>query len=443
MRIPVPASVLTAFLAAIPAAHARSITLDEAIRIALERNPGQEASRFAAEAAGATRREAEAARLPRLLADAGWRRTDQQVIVFGDKLTAAEFTAADFAIDRLNHPDAADHAGAGIGIEWPVFTSGRIRAGIAGARAAEEAARGATRAAAHDLILGVTEAYHGVTLARSAVEVTEGALENARGHEAAAASRVEAGSALRSDLLRARVERLARERERERARADLDTARAGLRRILGIAPPDEVEPSEPLLDPAEPPEALALLAEGAAGTRPEVTAARREADAARAAAEGARAALGPRAALTARYDRNAAGLETGEGSFLVALGVRWDLLDRGRAARIAAAEARAAAAAARARAVEDDVRLEVEAAWHDLRVADHDRDAAREAVEAAAEARRIDADRYASGLLPLTDLLDAETALLRARLAEIASRYAAVVGRVRLARAAGLLEAPR
>jgi outer membrane protein TolC len=64
-------------------------------------------------------------------------------------------------------------------------------------------------------------------------------------------------------------------------------------------------------------------------------------------------------------------------------------------------------------------------------------------VSAAEEVRRIDDERYASGLSPLSDLLDSERALLEARLAEVSALHDAVVGRVRLARAAGRLEVPR
>lgn len=125
------------------------------------------------------------------------------------------------------------------------------------------------------------------------------------------------------------------------------------------------------------------------------------------------------------------------------MGIRWTAFDRGRSARQEAARQRATAAAAAIRATEDAVRLEVERAYRDAEVAGRDVVRARESVAAAEEARRISADRYASGLLPLTDLLDSEESLHEARLAEIAARHDAVLGRVLLQRAAGRLEVPR
>ncbi len=421
----------------------RRLSLEEALRIGLERNPTLAAVRAEAEAAGAGERVARSARWPRLLADAGWRRTDNQVLAFGDKLTAAEFTAADFALDSLNHPDPIDHASAGLGLEAPLFTSGRIRNGIAVAREEAGAARARGRATASDLVTRITEAYYGVSLARGAVGVAEAALSGAQGHERAAAARTEAGAALKSDLLRARVRRLDRERDLERRRADLDVALARLRTLLGLHPGETVEPSATLEAPVDPLGDLDAWLDRASGGRPEIDAARRSAAAAEAAVRSARAALGPELAGTARYERNASGLDAGEDSFLVGVSLRWAAFDRGRAARIEAARARSAAAAAWRRAAEDGARLEVEEAYRDVAVADRNLAAAREAAAAAGEARRISAERYAGGLLPLTDLLDVETALIGAQLAELSALYDATVGRALLARAAGALEVPR
>jgi len=87
--------------------------------------------------------------------------------------------------------------------------------------------------------------------------------------------------------------------------------------------------------------------------------------------------------------------------------------------------------------VQDAVLLEVEQAYRDALVAEKGLAVAREAVSAAEEARRITAERYLAGLLPITDLLDVETELTRARMEELSARYDAVVGRARLERAAG------
>lgn len=424
------------------AQEARRLSLDEAIRIGLLNNPTLAAATADRDAADAGRREAQAQRWPRLSADAGWRHTDNQVLVFSDKLTSAVFAAPDFAIDALNHPDPQGHAVGAVGVDIPLYTSGRIGSEIDAAQSMEAAAGARLRAAGADLVTQITEAYFGVAVARAAVEVAESALEDARNHEQVADSRVNAGAALAAELMRARVDRLMRERDLERRKADQEIANARLRESLALPPGESIEPTTPLADPGEPLEDLARYAGAALDARPEVDAARRQAEAAEMTTRSARAGLGPEVAGTARYECHADSWDACEGSYVVGVALRWSPFDRGRAARIDGAEARALGAASRRRAVENGVRLEVESAYRDAGLADRSLALAREAVKAAEEARRIDAERYAAGMLRLIDLLDAETTLVAARLDAIHALHDAVVGRTRLRRAAGLLELP-
>jgi len=420
-----------------------TLTLDEAIRLGLARNPGLAAVRAEANAADAGVREAQGGRWPRVSLEAGARRSDNQVTVFSDKLTSGMFTADDFALDNLNDPDAISHTNAAVALEMPLYTSGRIRHGVEAAEGLSGASRSQVRAAEADLTAAITEAYFGIALALEAVKVAESAVTDARGHEKVAAARHDAGSALRSDLLRAQVQRLSRERDLERRRADVDLARARLRRLIAAPLEEPVDPVTHLTEPSQPLGEASTWVGRALAVRPEIEAARRQADAARAAAGLARADVGPEIAGMARYERNADGFDWGAGSYLVGVSIRWTAFDRGRIARTEAADARVTAAEAHERAAADNVSLEVQQAYLDARVADRSLGVAREAVQAAEAARRITADRYAGGLLPITDLLNVETELTAARLGEISALYDTIVGRVRLSRAAGVLEEPR
>jgi outer membrane protein len=331
-----------------------------------------------------------------------------------------------------------------VALEVPLFTSGRIRSGIEAADETRLAAGARVRDSESGTVARVTEAYYAVALTAAAARTAESALENARSHESVARARFENGAALKSDWLRARVHRLSRERDLDRSKADHEMARAGLRVLLGL--PEGALPELAAVDLPEPPGApgdLQTWLAGVGDARPDLEAARRLGAAAEAQARAQAASRGPEVAGTARYERNASSLGAGEGSYFAGVGIRWTAFDHGRAARIESARARAEAAAAASRDAEDRARLEVEQAYRDADVSIRNEASAREAVAAAEEARRISADRYASGLLPLTDLLDAETALLQARLAEISARYDSVVGRVRLERAAGRLGVPR
>jgi outer membrane protein TolC len=426
-----------------PAAMSRALSLDEAIRLGLSRNPALAAVRSEAEASTADARTAEALRWPRLTAEAGARRTDHQVMVFGDKLTAGEFTAGDFALDNLNNPDPVSHLSTALALEAPLYTSGRLRWGIESARDAAGMAQAGLHAAEVDLTARITEAYFAIALARAAVGMAETSLSDARGHESVAAARFEAGAALKSDHLRVQVFRLGRERDLDRRQADLAVATSRFARLLGLDPGEAPELTTPLEAPTGSIGSLDEWTARAMQGAGAIEVSRRAADAAESRARSARSALGPELSGFARYERNSSHLDAGQGSYLLGVGLRWAAFDRARAFRISSAEAHRVASVASSRAVEDSVLQEVEQAFHDAAVAERSLAVNREAQGAAEEARRISAERYEGGLLPLTDLLDVETELMNTRLSGISALYETVVGRVRLASAAGTLEVPR
>lgn len=432
-----------AVIAPVAAADNRSLTLEEAIRMGLSNNPMLASERSSADAADQNALAARAIRWPRVTAEATLRRSDQQVVVFGDKLTAGEFTASDFLLEHLNNPDAENHLAAALAISAPLYSSGRIQWGIESARDEAASARAMTTAAESDLVAEITGAYFGISVADAAVMITEQALADAGRHEEVALARYEAGASLKSDQLRARVFRLGRQRELERRRADLSLARSRLARLITLPPDESIDPATPLETPSRQIGPLAEWTALALARSPLLAASRSLAGAADSGAHGARASLGPEVNGFARYERNSDGLGTGEGAYLFGVALQWTAFDRARPARIAGALAVSTAAGARLRAVEDQVGLDVERAWHDVQVADMTLLLSREAVAAAVEARRITADRYVGGLLPLTDLLDVETELLNARHQELVSMFDAVVGRVRLEHVTGSLEVSR
>lgn len=421
----------------------QSLTLEEAIRMGLTNNPALAAERSRTDAADQNALAARALRWPRVTAEAALRRSDQQVVVFGDKLTAGEFTANDFLLEKLNDPDAENHATAALAISAPLYSSGRIRWGIESARDEADSAHAMTTGAESRLVAEITGAYFGISVADAAVSVTEQALADAGRHEEVALARYEAGASLKSDHLRARVFRLGRQRDLERRRADLALARSRLARLITLPPGESVNPATPLETPSRETGPLAEWTALALARSPHLAASRSLAGAADAGAHGTRALLGPEVNGFARYERNSDGLDTGEGSYLFGVALQWTAFDRARSARIAGALAISTTAEATLRAAEDQVRLEVERVWHDVEVADATLLLNREAVAAAIDALRISADRYEGGLLPLTDLLDIETELLNARHQELVALFDAVVGRVRLEHVSGSLEVSR
>src|SRR5688572_783251 len=92
-----------------PAAAQTPLTLGDAIARARAQNPDAGGTAEAERAAAMQVTQARAGYLPRVDAVESWQRGNQPVFVFGSLLAQRRFTAADFALPALNHPDALDN----------------------------------------------------------------------------------------------------------------------------------------------------------------------------------------------------------------------------------------------------------------------------------------------------------------------------------------------
>lgn len=424
--MPRPAALLPLLLA-LPApgqeAAPRDLALSAAIRAAWAGQPGLQAGQALAERA---RFEAEAAsslRRPTLQAQAGWTRTDEPMQAFGLKLDQARIQAADFDPARLNRPEAVTGLGGSLGLHQPLYAGGRLdaaRRGLA-ALAGAEASRQAHRR--QQVAFAVVQAYFGAEAAEGGIAAAEEARRSAAATEAFVAARVEQGLLLRSELARMKAWRAQADAALAEARRQARSARSALALLTGR--PAESDLTTPLDAPeADPPEP------GPPGRRADLEAARLEAQAAGEQARAAAGVLRPEVGLSLAWGAARERLSGSGGSWTTAsVGAKWTF-SFAEPKRIQAARAGERAAALNARwqaeqAQRDQAEAASSIASARLRLA-----AAQEAVGAAEEARSLRQARHREGLLPLTDLLDAEAALQGAR----ALRLAALL-ELRLARA--------
>ena len=85
-------------------AQPSSLSLQQAVKIALETNPLRKAAVAETKASSAGVREARSFLMPHLSFSETATRGDDPVYVFGSKLRQRRFTAADFALNKLNAP---------------------------------------------------------------------------------------------------------------------------------------------------------------------------------------------------------------------------------------------------------------------------------------------------------------------------------------------------
>ncbi len=431
------ASVLLAIAVAAPAAGQTSLTLTGAIARARARNLQREASRIAEREATQQVVQARAGYLPRIDVTEGWERGNQPVFVFSSLLAQRRFTADDFALDALNHPDSIDNFRAAVVLEQPLFDPA-TRPAVKAANAALESATTRTNLIETDLAVAATEAYGQVLVAMAAKEAAAAAIEAAHADRELAGHRRDAGLATDADVLQLDVH-LARMREQQiRADADERIARARLNDVMG-------EPLDAVFLLTMTPPAITTagtdveaLEADAVQHRPDLKLARLQEEMAAAAQEHARAAFLPRVTAQAGWEANGGRWSSRSSSWVVGVAAHVNLFrgfaDRARLAE--AAERRARRAVEREQA-ERAARLEVRTALARLDAARASEQAGRAAAAQARESRRIVRDRYESGLADVAALLRAAEAVQQAEARETAARIEVLTAAAAVDRALG------
>lgn len=400
-------------------------------------NPTLAQAQASLDAARAATREADATLWPELSLNLGYVATDEPGQAFGLLLNQQDLTLGP---DFDATPGTTENWRKELRLDWALFAPGRGPRREA-AREGEEAARLAREAVERRLLNAGVQAWLGLGAARELEAVATESVDVVARRLEITERRVAEGAALRADALRLEVRLAAARREAARARLDVRRARAALNALAGAAPADVLEPG-----PDELP-AVAVELEGAdlsellaraESERLDLRAAAHEARAVGLARRGAEEARLPTLGLFAAYDVDGPNpaIDRDLDSTTVGLGLRVPFSRRtGAAIERSAAEERRARARLRALAVE--VAREVHDAWAAVEVADETLALAESSVGAAEEAYRIVARAQDAGGATVTDVLEAEDARRRARVAVVAARAGAAIARARLAGATG------
>ncbi|MFN7977302.1 MAG: TolC family protein [Vicinamibacterales bacterium] len=430
-------SILALLIAATGVRAQTPLPLADAITRAQARNLDARAAESAERQASARLGQARAGYLPSVDLTESWQRGTLPVFVFSSLLAQRQFTAANFAIDALNHPDAVNNLRVGVSIDQAVFDPS-TRAAVRQASLGLDVAGTMRTVVAQDLAVGVTQAYGAVLAAEAATRAADAAVEAATADLTLAQNRRDAGVATEADVLRLEVY-LARTREqRIRSGADVTIARARLNQLLG-------EPLDTVFALDETPAASALDASDAAAleaaavdARPELKLALLQEQLARASVDAARAAFLPRVYAQGSLEANGDAWGSRASSWMLGAVARVNLF-RGLADRARLAEAREAQAQRaldRAKA-ETAVRVDVRVATARLEAARAADVVGQRAVAQARESHRIVRDRYENGLADVAALLAAADAVQQAEAHHAAARVDITVAAATLTRALG------
>jgi outer membrane protein TolC len=390
-----------------------ALSVDAAVRIALDGHPLQRAAAEGVRAAEAALGETKAAFLPTVELRAGYQRWQAPAF-----LPDAMQPNGSSGLDTIGPTD-----------DWTAGLAGRYLIADGGGRAARLREALATRALAEhdrrrtreDLALEVKRAFFSAAAAIDGLRVADANLARAREHVQLARARKEAGAAPGGDVIQAEVGAATAQLEQVRMASRVAEARGRLNTAMGLPVSLLVDLQRDVTPPPPPgaPPAEAVLTEAAA-SRPLSLAALARVTVATAAVEAARSQTRPRIAAEWAAGLRDDDLALSNPDWRVGIAASWTLFDgsasRRRVERARAEEARARAEAARA---DELVRHEVWTAHTRVVDAFESVGAAAVLVRDAVEGVRVARARYLAGTATVNELLDAETALARAATIEV------------------------
>ena len=320
-------------------------------------------------------------------------------------------------------PNFPDNFRTRLGTSVPLFTGGRLKRAVESAELELQASAKDVETGRGDLVFEVASVYWTLaTLRRSEEVLTEG-LGSYDAHLKDARNRETFGMAARNEVLAVQVERDRAELDLLEARRDVQVAEANLRRLLDLADGIRIEAAEPLESVAPPAADPGALAAAAIEARPERAALLARLGAADARVRGEKGGRWPEVSALAGLDyANPNRLilpPTADWKHTWDAGVSlsWNLFTGGRTgAAIARAQAQADGVREELADLERRIRLEVTQRVLEQRTAGARVSLSERTLESARENVRVAGDRYRAGVIPSSELLDAENALLRAGL---------------------------
>ena len=399
------------------------LTLIDAVEVALRRNPLTRATSAGRELADAELSEARSRRLPALTATGSFTRSNNPVFVFGSLLEQGQFGPANFNINSLNHPDAINNFRSSLTLRLPVFDQRETQTRISTARIRQQQADQQINLVEQQIRFEVIKSYYGVLLAQAKLKVAEDAVRTSEADVKRARDLVETGIAVQSDLLAARVQwSQFRQQEIERS-GDLATAMAALNVVLGLPAETPQQPTGELVVRRFSVDAIQVLSSHALQNRPDYQKAVLSTRDTFEQLRGARGEWTPRVEAFASTGISSEHITNGSGDYAVGASVSFNVFDAGRKARISQARAAQLAASAQQEQLANQIRFEIVRAYQQYVTARERLEVVAEVSAQAAETLRIVQDRYQAGITTITELLRAQTALVRARSDVLAARY--------------------
>jgi outer membrane protein TolC len=249
----------------------------------------------------------------------------------------------------------------------------------------------------------------------------------------------DAGVVVQSDLLAAEVQMAEYRQQQIQTEGEIIIAEAALNTALGISVDTPQQVAGELVEKAFIVPDQQELIRLAIANRPEFARAGLTLKAAEERVRAVRGESTPRLDVFGTFGLSSHGITKGGSDYTVGASLTFNIFDAGRKARMEQARIAEALAATEQEGLANQIRFEVIRAYRRYVTARERIILAARSAEQAEEALRIIQIRYREGLTTITEMLRAETALVRSQMNLIAARYDHYVGFANVLLATGRL----
>jgi outer membrane protein len=388
------------------AQETRVLTLEQVVRLALERDPAAVAAEAAISNASADLLQARGSWLPSVFVNSSYANSSNE------------------RFDQNSGRLVSESYSAQLQGGYDIFTGGRRLLNQRAANASLDAADAQYASQRFATILRATESFYAAAAATGIVAAARQREQRARDQLSAAQTRLELGTATQSDVLRAELEVGNAEAAVLDAESSLRRASLELGRLVGIA--GQVQAAEAALPeraPALPP--LDQLIARATSSAPSVIAASAALRSRRAERLASFSPFLPTLRLSGGYDWFSFEWPPQQRSWNLRLQASLPVFNNfAREASIQRASAAERLAEARAQDAEIAARVSVESAAADIAAAERRVAIADRAVTLAREDLRVQEERYAMGMATILDLQTSQVALSDADVNVVRARQA-------------------
>ncbi len=342
-------------------------------------------------------------------------------------------------------PTVLDNTNLRLGVQQPLFTGFRLRSNVEAADRLAEASRADHATDRADLVLNITAAYWTLYQTRETERFVADNVRRLEGYVRDIGNLLKAGMATRNDALKMDVQVSTARLSLIDARNDVQLATMSLNTLLGRPVDDPLLPaSVPDSGAGWSPGLIDSLTTTALAERSDLRALGSRVEASRAGVRAAQAGWWPQILLGANYyysrpnQRYMPTRDEFKGTWDVGVMLTMDIWNWGMTARQAdQAEATLRQNELMYEHMREGVALDVHRSALQVRRARERVEVADLGLRQAEENLRVSTDRFRRGLVTVTELRDAEVALVQAMITQSGARVESEISRARLVRSLG------